>query len=168
MLNKLRRATYVRNFIFGVEDSLVSTVGLISGVAAAGVDRVTIFITGIILIFVEALSMGVGSVLTETSIEEFVLRKSDGARVPRIGGLIMFVSYFIAGFIPLSPYLFFPVAQAFPISIAASLVALFILGYVSARKFGANARKSSLRMLILGGLAIFAGTAVGFLLRRFT
>jgi VIT1/CCC1 family predicted Fe2+/Mn2+ transporter len=168
MSNKSQKATYVRNFIFGVEDSLVSTVGLISGVAAVGVDRTTIFITGTILIFVEALSMGVGSVLTETSIEEFGLRKSDGVRVPRMGGLIMFVSYFLAGFVPLSPYLFFPVSSAFPASISASLIALFILGYVSARKFGANARKSSLRMLTLGGLAIFAGTAVGFLLKRFT
>lgn len=29
------QATYFRNFIFGVEDSLVSTVGLLSGVAIA-------------------------------------------------------------------------------------------------------------------------------------
>ena len=168
MSSKLQKTTYVRNFIFGVEDSLVSTVGLVSGVAAAGVDRATIFVIGVILIFVEALSMGVGSVLTETSIEEFVLHKSNGARLPRVGGLIMFISYFLAGFVPLSPYLFFSVERAFPAAICASLAALFILGYMSARKFGANARKSSLRMLILGGLAIFAGTAIGFLLKRFT
>lgn len=166
MSNKLQKAAYVRSFIFGVEDSLVSTVGLVSGVAAAGVDRAVILITGLILIFVEAFSMGVGSILAETSAEEFIFHKSDGARVMAMSGLIMFVSYFLAGFVPLLPYLFFSVSRAFPMSIAVSLAALFILGYASARKFGADARKSSWRMLILGGLAIFAGTAVGFALKR--
>ena len=60
-VKKLKTALYLRNFIFGVEDSLVSTVGLLSGVAVANVDQATIFLTGMVLIFVEAFSMGVGS-----------------------------------------------------------------------------------------------------------
>ena len=58
-------AHYFSSFIFGVEDSLVSTVGLLSGVAVAGVNRSGIFVTGVILIFVEAFSMGVGNFLSE-------------------------------------------------------------------------------------------------------
>ncbi|MBU1032444.1 MAG: VIT1/CCC1 transporter family protein [Patescibacteria group bacterium] len=165
MPSKIKRAAYVRNFIFGVEDSLVSTVGLVSGVAAAGVDRSTIFITGLILIVVEALSMGVGSMLSETSAEEFIFRKIKSDSHPTIGGLIMFISYFVAGFIPLIPYILFDVTQAFPLSILASLVALFLLGYVSARFYKARVLKSGVRMLVLGGLAIFAGVLVGSLLR---
>ena len=38
-------ALYAKNFIFGVEDSLVSTVGLLSGIAIAGVPRGTIFLS---------------------------------------------------------------------------------------------------------------------------
>src|SRR3989338_4103836 len=49
-----RTIVYIRNLIFGVEDSLVSTVDLLSGVAAAGVPRSVIFLTGVVLIFVEA------------------------------------------------------------------------------------------------------------------
>jgi len=60
-----------RNFIFGVEDSLVSTVGLLSGIAAADTSRFTIITTGIVLIFVEAFSMGIGSFLSEETSEQF-------------------------------------------------------------------------------------------------
>ena len=57
--------TYLRNFIFGVEDSLVSTVGLLAGVAAGGVSSAVILTTGLVLIEVEGFSMGLGSFLTE-------------------------------------------------------------------------------------------------------
>ena len=162
----VEKATFIRNFIFGVEDSLVSTVGLVSGVAVAGVDRGTILLTGLVLIVVEALSMGVGSLLAESSTQELVFRKGASLRLPVTGGLIMFVSYFVAGFIPLAPYAFFEVAQAFPLSILASLVALFLLGYGSASVFKGKRTRSALRMLILGGLAIAAGALIGSWLHR--
>ena len=50
------KALYIRNFVFGVEDSLASTVGLLSGIATAGVNASTIVVTGAVLIFVEAFS----------------------------------------------------------------------------------------------------------------
>ena len=56
-------AGYLRAFVFGVEDSLASTVGLLSGIAIAGAGRETILMTGIVLIFVEAFSMAIGDFL---------------------------------------------------------------------------------------------------------
>jgi len=52
-----------RNFVFGVEDSLVSTVWLLSGAAAVVVAQETVLPTDFVLIFVEEFSMGVGSFL---------------------------------------------------------------------------------------------------------
>lgn len=158
-------AAFVRNFIFGVEDSLVSTVGLVSGIAAGGVPRPTILLSGMVLIAVEALSMGVGSILSETSAQEFIYKRDGHAKASAIGGVIMFISYFFAGFVPLAPYLVLDISDAFPLSIAASLIALFVLGYVGARAFNAPVFKNALRMLLLGGLAIVAGMAIGFFLK---
>ena len=45
-------ALYTRSFIFGVEDSLVSTTGLLAGIATAGVPPATIFLSSVFLIFV--------------------------------------------------------------------------------------------------------------------
>jgi VIT1/CCC1 family predicted Fe2+/Mn2+ transporter len=163
---KTEKAAFVRNFIFGVEDSLVSTVGLVSGVAVAGMDRSTVLLTGLVLIVVEALSMGVGSLLAESSAEELVFRKRKSLRLPILGGGIMFISYFVAGFIPLAPYAFFEIVDAFPMSIAASVIALFTLGYASAKLLKGQPMRSGLRMLVLGGLAIGAGALIGHFLGR--
>jgi VIT1/CCC1 family predicted Fe2+/Mn2+ transporter len=162
---RLRKAMYVRNFVFGGEDSLVSTVGLLSGVAAAGLSKGDIILSGTILIFVEALSMAVGSFLSENSAEEYLSKSELPLRSSITAGSIMFGSYFLLGFIPLLPYLLWPVSIAFGASIAASLLALTLLGWVSGRNFKVNAWHSGLKMLILGGLAIGIGIAVGQLIR---
>lgn len=150
---------YMRNFVFGVEDSLVSTVGLLSGIAAAGAPRASILLTGTVLIFVEAVSMGIGSFLSEDSVPIYV--RSRVAKRSWIGGLIMFVSYFISGFIPLLPYLFLAPHTAMWVSIGVALVALFGLGLLSARVSGKSIVKSAFKMFILGGLATIVGVVVG-------
>ena len=81
----------IRNFTFGVEDSLVSTVGLLAGIALAGVGRETIVVTGLVLIFVEAFSMGVGSLLSEQSVEEYESSKEVSLAKPGIAALVMLV-----------------------------------------------------------------------------
>lgn len=158
MKKKLRFASFIKNFIFGVEDSLVSTVGLLSGVAVAGLPKQEIFLAGIVLIFVEAFSMGVGSYLSEQSADEFLGNKSS-ISIP--GAIIMFFSYFLAGFIPLFPYIFFEVNLALPLSISASLISLFILGCIAAKIFKTNLIKQGIRMFLVGGMAIAVGVVVG-------
>ncbi len=157
------RSLYFRNFIFGVEDSLVSTVGLLSGIAVAGMSRETIFITGVVLILVEALSMAAGSFLSETSAEEYE-HAGGSTNSSLFGGLIMFVSYFVAGFVPLLPYVVLPGLLSLPASIIFSLLALFLLGAVSGALSGVSVASRGLRMMLIGGVAIVAGAAAGILL----
>ncbi|MFY9462357.1 MAG: VIT1/CCC1 transporter family protein [Candidatus Sungiibacteriota bacterium] len=164
---KETRALWMRNFIFGVEDSLVSTVGLLSGIAIADVPRQTILLTGVVLIFVEAFSMAVGSFLSESSAEEYEAQSEIPQRLPFIGGIIMFFSYFISGFIPLFPYIVLAVESAFWISVALSLVSLFILGVLGAKLAGMNILKTGLRMFFIGGVAIAVGISVGMLVQQY-
>ncbi|MBI2099439.1 VIT1/CCC1 transporter family protein [Candidatus Uhrbacteria bacterium] len=161
MNSKTTLASYFRSFIFGVEDSLVSTVGLLSGVAIANVPRKTIFLTGVVLIFVEAFSMAVGSFLSEYSAEEYMKRAEAPPVRSVITGTIMFFSYFASGFVPLFPYIILPMPLAFLLSILFSLAALFLLGVVSAKISGLNVLKGALRMLVIGGLAAAIGIIVG-------
>lgn len=158
-----RSVSYFRNFIFGVEDSLVSTVGLLSGIALAETPRSTILTTGVVLIFVEAFSMGAGSFLSEYSVDEYTNKSEKTGKKERISSVIMFFSYFISGFIPLSSYMFFPVTTAFYSSIIFSLVALFILGIIGARICRINVIKNAFRMVLVGGSAIVVGSLAGML-----
>ncbi|MEK7077226.1 MAG: VIT1/CCC1 transporter family protein [Patescibacteria group bacterium] len=162
MISREVFATYARNFIFGVEDSLVSTVGLLSGIAVGGIGREEVVLAGIVLIFVEAFSMGAGSFLAERSVEEYM--EEDGSKIPQqsVGvSFTMFGSYFLSGFIPLSPYIFLEKTMALPVSIIFSLVALLVLGIVSARVLRTSVWRTARRVLIIGGLAIGVGLALG-------
>ncbi|KKU50041.1 MAG: hypothetical protein A3F53_02565 [Candidatus Zambryskibacteria bacterium RIFCSPHIGHO2_12_FULL_48_10] len=161
MFKKAPFVSYFRNFIFGVEDSLVSTVGLLSGVAIAGVAKETIFLTGIVLIFVEAFSMAAGSFLSESTAEEYESGSNKVERSSFISGAVMFFSYFLSGLIPLAPYLAWPVSKALPSSIALSVAALFLLGIVGAKVTKTSVSKNTLRMVAIGGTAIAIGIATG-------
>jgi len=151
----------LRNFVFGVEDSLASTLGLVSGVAVAGLGRSEILITGTILIFVESFSMGIGSLLSEHMAEEYSKQAVVSMRRSARGAVAMFISYFISGFIPLLPYIVMGVNSAFWVSIAASLLTLFFLGTINARLSSLKIWHNSFEMLLIGGIAMVVGIIVG-------
>lgn len=155
------KSLYVRNVIFGVEDSLVSTVGLLAGVAVAGVGSQTVLLTGVVLIFVEAFSMGVGSLLSEHSVEEYEAHGETPLRRPLGGAIAMLVSYLVAGLVPLAPYLFMEPKVAVWFSVLLTLLALFMLGALSARYFRSRVVRLGVEMLVLGGIAIALGIVVG-------
>lgn len=156
---------YTRNFIFGAEDSLVSTVGLLTGITSAGVAQNEIIISGIVLICVEAFSMSVGSFLSERATEESLSGYNQKESNSLTAAAIMFVSYLISGLVPLLPYLIVTVDKAFWWSIVASLIALIVLGVVSAKILETKITRSALRMLVVGGLAIGLGVAVGMMIK---
>jgi len=160
MIRRLR-AEYLRNFVFGVEDSLVSTIGLLSGIAVAGTESKIIILTGIVLIFVEAFSMGIGSLLSQHSAEEYLKQDEVALKKSLKTSSVMLVSYFISGFIPLAPYLIFSVGNALPLSILVSLIALFMLGVFNAKESGLGMISHGFEMLFIGGLAIAVGVGVG-------
>lgn len=157
----MRREGLLRNIIFGVEDSLVSTVGFVSGIAVASVERTTIILSGLILVCVEAFSMGVGSTLSEESVQEARVRRSVRWGPSLMGGLVMFISYILAGAFVLAPYWFHDVARALSESVAISLGLLFLLGAISARLTGLPVLSRAIRMMVVGGFAILLGIFVG-------
>lgn len=158
---RLRRE-YFKSFVFGVEDSLVSTVGLLSGVALAGVATATVILTGVVLIFVEAFSMAAGEYLSEYETEEYQKQGEVSNRTSLTASAIMFASYLVSGLIPLAPYLFFTTApEALPYSIGASLVALACLGLIGAKITKTSYIGHALRMLLVGGAAILVGILAG-------
>ena len=149
------KPTYFRNIIFGAEDSLVSTVGVLFGVATANPSKSLILLTGLLVISVEALSMGVGAYLSETSENEL---KHKYSNTPMFSGAFMFISYFLAGFIPLAPYLLVNVYYARFMSVVLSLLALFVLGFIPQSSI-----KAAVRMVAIAGAAICLGFIIAHL-----
>ncbi len=152
---------YIRNIIFGITDSLVSTVGLLAGIDIGGTTRHAIIMTGIVYAFVEAFSMAIGSFLSEESTEEYEVKGEVSGMKAVLSGIIMFISFIVASFIPILPYIFFSFTVALLFSILFSIIALFIVGIINAKLSKVNVMKHSLKMVILGGSAIVIGVIVG-------
>ena len=144
---------------------MVSTVGLLSGISIAGVGNATILVTGTVLIFVEAISMGAGSFLSESSAEIYENHRDGLTERSYLDALIMFASYLVSGFIPLIPYIVLPQNTAFWTSIDLSLFVLFLLGIFGARMSNTSMWRSVARMMLVGGGAIAVGSVIGRLLR---
>ena len=159
------RALYLRTIVFGVIDSLVSTVGLLAGIDVAGAPHSTLALTGVVYAFVEAFSMAVGSFLSEQSVEEDYIGGEIKDSGPFNAGLIMFLSFIVASFIPIIPYIIFGSTIALYVSIGFSILALFVVGMISAKKTKVNILKHGLKMVFLGGMAIVIGIIVGKFLK---
>ena len=155
------KGLYVRNIVFGIADSLVSTVGLLAGIDASGSARSTIILTGIIYAFVESLSMAVGSFLSEEAAEEFSTGSEHVSTAPFIAGCVMFGSFIASSFIPILPYMLMNISYALWVSIILSLCSLFIVGLIMAKVSKVSLFTHAFKMMLLGGGAILIGVVVG-------
>ena len=100
-------------------------------------------------------------------IDELEMTRDD--RKPMLSGLTTFISFIIAGSVPLLIYLVglvVDVPSSFEISILLSALALFGLGTARVRITLQNPFLSGFEMLVVGGLASGVAYAVGALLRN--
>ncbi len=155
---------YLRSIIFGFQDALVSTTGVIVGVAAGSSDKPLIILAGVVTITVEALSMGVGQYMSEKSVHQM---DTTGKHTDNlfVGGGLMFLSYFLGGLVPLTPIILFSLPLSTTLSIIFSLAGLFLLGYLKAKWVKVNPWHSALEMLLLGGATTAIGILVGKLFK---
>jgi VIT1/CCC1 family predicted Fe2+/Mn2+ transporter len=71
----------IREFVFGIQDGLISTVGLVAGMQAAGSNRFTILMAGTAAVLSGAFSMSAGAYLSskaEKEIFDHELKKEAG------------------------------------------------------------------------------------------
>ncbi len=162
-------ADSVREIVFGLEDSLVSTLGTVTGIAAGAGSTYIVILSGLVLVAVESLSMSAGSYLSSKSAAEVITAvegvegKAEVAHIrPVRNGIVMGVFYLVGGMVPLVPYFLLPIDLAYGPSIAATALCLFALG----------AWKSRLakRPIVSGGMemvSVSLGAALlGFIIGR--
>lgn len=157
-MNKINKE-YFQSGIFGINDALVSTTGVIVGISAGTGNKQIIIMAGIVTILVEALSMGSGQYLSAKSAGQYV--KSHNMRVPIISGFIMAIGYMIGGLVPLLPILFLPVDVSRVAAIIGALIGLFILGFVKGKMVKMSPIRSAMEIVIIGGIATVIGLVIG-------
>jgi vacuolar iron transporter family protein len=76
-----RLLSVIREIVFGAEDGMVSTVGSLTGIAAATSDPFTVVLAGFVIVSVESISMGIGAYLSTKSAQEIDERKIKEERI---------------------------------------------------------------------------------------
>ena len=154
---------YFRTIIFGIQDALVSTTGVVVGVAAGKADRNMMLLAATVTVLVEAISMASGQYVSEKSIHS--LEKKQHADNLLVGAVLMFGAYLIGGAIPIMPILFMPKELMVGTSLAASLLGLFLLGWWKSTISGEHKLRTSIQVMVIGGLSALVGLAVGLFFR---
>lgn len=155
---------YFRSVMFGLQDGLVSTTGVVVGISAGVSDQAIIVLASFVALSVEASSMAAGQYSSEKAVHQMD-RSGRHADSVMTGASLMFFSYLIAGLIPILPFLIFTPDTARVISIAVALMSLFAVGYFKGKIVERKALRSAVEMLLIGGLATIIGLIVGNLLK---
>lgn len=159
--------TSMRDLIFGLEDSLVSTLGTITGIAIGAQSTYIVILSGVVLIAAESTSMAAGSFLSNRSAVEAEDRfektkHKHPKQYPIRNALVMLISYILGGLVPLSPYFFLSPKQAILPSIVMTIVTLFFVGFWSAKYTGRSRVKSGVEMMVISLSAALIGYAIGY------
>src|SRR3989338_1033396 len=155
---------YFRSIMFGVQDGLVSTTGVVVGISAGVSNPAIIILASFVAVSVEASSMAAGEYSAEKAVHQLDKKHKHKDSLV-IGAILMFFSYLLAGLIPILPFLLFHIDNARPVSIVAALVSLFIVGYLKGKIVKDQAFRSATEMLIIGGVATAVGLIVGNFLK---
>lgn len=153
---------YLRSSLFGIQDALTSTGGAVVGIAIGSYDQKIIMLAGIVIVLVEAISMAASEFVSNETIHQIDKKDLDNVY---ISSLIMFVSYFFVGLIPILPYLLFPLPQSIFISITLSLFGLSSLGIAKGIISKTSLLRNSIEVIAIGGIASLMGFLVGYVFR---
>lgn len=160
---------FLKAAVYGANDGIVTTFAVVAGVAGAGLPASTILILGIANLLADGFSMGVGDYLGEKS--EAIKSERESGVKPKANlwetGVVTFVSFVIAGSLPLIPYLLhyfdidIPLRHQLFASILATLSAQFIVGAARTSLIGGNFWKNGLQMVGIGAVAATVAYVVG-------
>ncbi len=155
---------YLRSALFGVQDGLVSTTGVVVGISTGVEDKAIIILASLVAVTVEASSMAAGQYSSEKAVHQM---DKTGKHTDSLilGALIMFGGYFLGGMVPIIPTLSFNQPEARVIAIIAAFIGLFILGYVKGHLVKVKPLRSAIELFIIGAIATTIGLIVGYLFK---
>ncbi len=168
-------ASSIRELVFGLEDSLVSTLGTITGIAVGTQSTYVVILSGFVLIAAESTSMAAGSYLSSRSAEdaETETEKEDGKKFrhkkahPIRGSVVMLISYILGGFVPLFPYFFLSTQQALLPSVVLTIITLFLVGVWSSSYTKRSSVRSGFEMVVISLSAALIGYLIGLLVNHY-
>ena len=155
---------YLRSGLFGIQDGLVSTTGVVVGISTGIEDKAIVILASLVAVTVEASSMAAGQYSSEKAVHQLdkTGKHTDSLTV---GALVMFFGYLLGGIVPIIPTIIFNQSQARIIAIFSAFVGLFILGYLKGHLVKIKPLRSALELFTIGAIATTIGLIVGYIFK---
>jgi len=155
---------YIRDMVYGANDGIITTFAVVAGVTGGALSPRAVLIVGAANLFADGLSMGVGNYLS--------IRSNESARAaedlpeeeanPARHGIATFLAFFVAGAIPLMPYVTPLVdGRRLTVSILLTFGALFLIGALRSLVTVDRWWAAGLEMLALGAVVAVGAYASG-------
>lgn len=155
---------YLRSLMFGLQDGIVSTTGVVIGISTGVSDKAIIVMAALVAVAVEASSMAAGQYSSEKAVHQM---DKTGKHTDNlyIGALIMFIAYMMGGAFSIVPIIAFdqPIAKIF--AVASAFTGLFIIGYLKGYLVEHKPLRSAFELFIIGSIATTVGIIVGYLFK---
>ena len=159
-MNHIIHEDYLRAALFGIQDGLVSTTGVVVGISTGVEDKAIIILASLVAVTVEASSMAAGQYSSEKAVHQMD-RSGKHTDSLIFGALIMFFGYLLGGMVPIIPTIIADQPTARIIAIFAAFLGLFALGFIKGHLVHVKPLRSALELFIIGAIATTIGLIVG-------
>ena len=163
-VKKVLHEDYLRSLMFGLQDGIVSTTGVVVGISTGISDKQIIVLAALVAVMVEASSMAAGQYSSEKAVHQM---DKTGKHTDNlyIGALIMFIAYLIGGSFSVIPILIFDQPLAKILAIISAFIGLFIIGYLKGHLVDHKPIRSAIELFIIGSIATTVGVVIGYLFK---
>jgi len=173
MIKKRTQREYLSDFVYGGTDGAITTFAIVAGVIGASLSSIVVVVLGFANLFADGFSMAVSNYLSTKSQNEIYSRHKHThihKKNPKKSAVVTFFSFLIIGFIPLISYVFAPLSitlenNKFLFSAILTGMAFLVIGIVRGNLVQKSRLKSSIEVLIIGGIAASIAFIVGYSLR---
>jgi len=155
---------YLRSLLFGLQDGIVSTTGVVVGISTGVSNKEIIVLAALVAVTVEASSMAVGQYSSEKAVHQMD-RSGRHTDSLYIGALIMFIAYLLGGSFSIVPIIAFDQPIAKILAVASAFTGLFIIGYLKGYLVEHKPIRSAIELFIIGSIATTIGIIVGYLFK---
>lgn len=163
-IRKKLQEAYLRSLMFGLQDGIVSTTGVVVGISTGVSDKSIIVLAALVAVTVEATSMAAGQYTSEQAAHQ--LDKENKRNDSLVAGaVIMFFSYMLGGMFSIIPTLLFQQPLARYLAIGSAFAGLFLIGYLKGQLVEHKPLRSAVELFVIGGVATTIGIVVGYFLR---
>jgi VIT1/CCC1 family predicted Fe2+/Mn2+ transporter len=159
----------VHSLVVSANDGITTTFAVVAGSLGASLSPSVVLILGFANLFADGLSMATGAYLgvkTEIEFEADNHQKVHVGHEPMKNAVTTFISFVIAGFIPLIPFIL-KMPNSFILSAVLVVASLFVVGIVRGLMTHKNIFKTALENTYIGGAAALIAYSVGYLVRRY-